>query len=96
MDGGSRCAFKNVAERDDGDDRDDVFYAYENIVTIVAHRRARQDKSLAECAESAFPKAALWSPLSARSVLLPTKAGRGRHWRPAPPKDAKPACRSHF
>ena len=65
MDGGSRCAFKKVAERDDGDDRDDVFYAYENIVTIVAHRRARQDKSLAECAESAFPKAALCSPKDA-------------------------------
>jgi hypothetical protein len=29
------------------------------------------------------------SRLSARSVLLPTEAGRGRHWRPAPPRRAQ-------
>lgn len=70
------------------DDRDKHFSSVHRHKTLSLSSRFVTQYSLAECAESAFSKAAL-SRLPARSVLLPPTVGRGRHRRPAPSRRAQ-------
>lgn len=70
------------------DDRDKHFSSVHRHKTLSPSSRFVTQYSLAECAESAFSKAAL-SRLPARSVLLPPTVGRGRHRRPAPSRRAQ-------